>query len=939
MPQTDLVRRLSHSLLSRQLEQLSDRQLLHQFSSAHDHDAFAVLLQRHAGLVLSVCRRTLHEAHLADDAFQATFLLLVRKANSLRQGELLANWLFGVARRISLNLLHRRQRMQQHEHLAGAARSEAAPDRQWDDLLSILDEELAKLPARYRRPLLACYFRELTQDEAATELGLSARTLRRRLVKARKLLRVRLAARGVGLSAGLLLAAASTEKVEANMIEATMRALVSGSVSREVANLAATSAKLTTAFKIRLGIVIVLTVSALVGGFAKPRMPQVPAVQPKPMPKLQTAERRDRFNDPLPPGAIARLGTISLQHAGCPDRVDFSADSKELLSCGNGVIRHWQVETGHEIDHFDFREVGRQDVACCLTEDRKIAVVFHRELGNHYPITVETYYVETRKKIGDFQLPNTHFNYTTPLDSPARLIAVTNEKFDIWDVKAGRTISSIQLPDRNGVLGLCADADKLVTWDPESKISVFDAKTGERLHLIDGGIRDQFERHLLAPGGRWLLTKGFTPREMPSPETNPASKRLVMVPDNFYRVWDLEKGKLCGKMEAGSEAAFFDVAAISPDGRTALALSGNSFSQQSLGWYDIATQKLRATWPNDLQFGSVAALSPDQKTLAVASQHGGIRLWDVTNRREIHSFESHHGVVAHAAFSPDGRSALTIGADDMIAEWKLEDGRQMRRWRELAEGMNYSAYAANCLFAVKADPRPNGRITVWDLEKNREVRDFGPFRPHRAIDLSADGSRLTIVTNENGKCQMRNWDVESGKELNQFDVELSTDGNTHVWPLGDGRQVLTSGGQVSGYDQSSGHKLFHWSVRDQDEAKLYIDTRCTMRPSPDGRQIACLLPKNRGIQIRELDSGKTIRNLECDTAQFPHCYSPNGKLLAVPTNAITPSIIVWEVTTGKKKCEFSGHRGRIICLAFSPDGKKLLSGSEDCTALIWEIEP
>jgi hypothetical protein len=179
-----------------------------------------------------------------------------------------------------------------HERRAAAHRSEAQSVQPWDDLLQILDEELERLPGCYRRPLMACYLRELTQDEAASQLALSVRTLRRRLANGRELLRQRLAARGVGLSVVLGASVASSGKVEASLIDAAMAAIISNSIAPEVTGLAATTMQFTTALKIRIGMIAVLAMSVLVGVLASPMRPQVPGDRPRPKPKLLPGNRR-----------------------------------------------------------------------------------------------------------------------------------------------------------------------------------------------------------------------------------------------------------------------------------------------------------------------------------------------------------------------------------------------------------------------------------------------------------------------------------------------------------------------------------------------------------------------------------------------------------------------------------------------------------------------
>lgn len=186
-------------------DRLPDHELLDRFVRRCDPFAFETLLARHGPMVLAVCRRALHDPAAADDAFQATFLVLLQKASSLRRGELLGNWLYGVACRTVARAKVDAARRQRRE---GATPPRTPPDLLAEitarELVVAVDEELLRLPARYRAPLVACYLEGRTRDEAASELGWSLATLGRRLGRGRDLLRLRLARRGLTLSATLL---------------------------------------------------------------------------------------------------------------------------------------------------------------------------------------------------------------------------------------------------------------------------------------------------------------------------------------------------------------------------------------------------------------------------------------------------------------------------------------------------------------------------------------------------------------------------------------------------------------------------------------------------------------------------------------------------------------------------------------------------------------
>lgn len=180
-----------------------DRLLLTRFVESRDEAAFAAIVKRHGGLVLGVCRRATGNESLAEDAFQAAFLVLARDPGAAAKATSLAGWLFGIARRVSLAAKRNELRRCRRERQAARCESAGADTHEWDDLLRTVDEELDRIPEEDRSALIACFLREQTQDEAARELGWSLSTLRRRLERGKERLRNRLVRRGATLSAGL----------------------------------------------------------------------------------------------------------------------------------------------------------------------------------------------------------------------------------------------------------------------------------------------------------------------------------------------------------------------------------------------------------------------------------------------------------------------------------------------------------------------------------------------------------------------------------------------------------------------------------------------------------------------------------------------------------------------------------------------------------------
>ena len=223
-----LIQRFRRAALLRDGGGLTDGQLLDHFlapASSEPLDegdeglreaAFASLVRRHGPMVLGVCRRILNNTHDAEDAFQATFLVLVRKAASLRPRDTVGNWLYGVAYHTALKARARGVRRRFKEaQVKFMPRRDALTEDAGHDWQPLLDQELSRLPDKYREPVVLCELEGKTRKEAARHLGLPEGTLSGRLTTARRMLAKRLARRGVVLSAGALAAALSQNAASA----------------------------------------------------------------------------------------------------------------------------------------------------------------------------------------------------------------------------------------------------------------------------------------------------------------------------------------------------------------------------------------------------------------------------------------------------------------------------------------------------------------------------------------------------------------------------------------------------------------------------------------------------------------------------------------------------------------------------------------------------
>jgi RNA polymerase sigma factor (sigma-70 family) len=239
---SDLLRRVRTLFGSGVVAGLSDAELLERFrakrATAEDatleaEAAFAALVARHGPMVLGVCRRTLADANDVEDAFQATFLVLVRRARSVRVRDSLGRWLYGVARRVAAKARARRER--DRVRTAPLEGDPVAPDDQADriELLAALDEEVSRLPAKYQAPVVLCHLEGLTHAEAADRLRWPVGTVSGRLSRARNLLRDRLVRRGIAPGVALLtsegvLRAAVPELLATATVQAATRLAIGG---------------------------------------------------------------------------------------------------------------------------------------------------------------------------------------------------------------------------------------------------------------------------------------------------------------------------------------------------------------------------------------------------------------------------------------------------------------------------------------------------------------------------------------------------------------------------------------------------------------------------------------------------------------------------------------------------------------------------------------
>jgi RNA polymerase sigma factor (sigma-70 family) len=306
---SEVLQHLRRAVLLRDGTGRTDAQLLNDFVSRHDPAALAALVSRHGSMVWGVCRRVLGNHHDAEDAFQATFLVLVRKAAAIASPELLANWLYGVAHQTALKARATAARRRTRERQVNQMPEPAATEPEiWHALQALLDQELSRLPDKYRVAIVLCDLEGKTRKEAARELGVPEGTLAARVTRGRVMLAKRLTRHGLAVSGGglgvILAQNAASAGVPASVLSCTLEALslvaagqamAVGVISTQVAALTEGVLKSMLLRKLQVAVVLLLALGALgIGAAALPL--RTVAAEPPAAVSRSAVSRQDEGN-------------------------------------------------------------------------------------------------------------------------------------------------------------------------------------------------------------------------------------------------------------------------------------------------------------------------------------------------------------------------------------------------------------------------------------------------------------------------------------------------------------------------------------------------------------------------------------------------------------------------------------------------------------------
>jgi RNA polymerase sigma factor (sigma-70 family) len=933
----------------------SDAVLLSRWREQRDEAAFAALMARHGPMVFGVCRRILGDVQDAEDAFQATFLVLARKAANLRRPEALACFLYGIALRLA-----RKAR-------AAAARRPTAPIRpdtpepidprphpldvlSGRELLALLDAEMARLPEVYRLPLLLCLLQGRTVEEAARQLGWSIGSVRGRLARGRERLRQRLTRRGLDLSVGAA-ALLAPGVVPEKLLAESLRHL-GGPVPAAISALAG---GMMPAVKLKIiGLVVVLVTAVGLGAglslrdTPEPQTPDAPSPAAPP-PQAKDEPRRDRYGDPLPPGAIARLGSLRFRVPSEIKTLAFAPDGKTLAISSHAGLFLMDGASGKRRKRLPALGSNWTPYHLAFSLDGKRLLTGPTKLEKGGKSAVHVRDLTGERPPREYAMNEAGIITWLGWSSNGDPLALRADREAIYldELASGKTRRFVSNEPAKMDIGRFSPfrfayapaGQTLASLDDTGIVRVWDARTGRQRGRVTA--KNSNARSVaISRDGRKLATLGW----------------------EAVHLWDAATGKLLHTV--ATEQKYLTTIAFAPDGKTVATASGSG-----IRFWDVATGREKGRCQGEGADTECIAFSGDGRTLVTAERNmGALHLWDVATGKEKTGFVGHRDAPYGAEFSPDGRRLVSCRClDGAIHIWDTATGASLVRISRHPQWVRDAVFSADgrSLFSTWLDDQ----LWICDSvsgERRTVLKLEDPERPDTeqsawAMHLSDDGKTLMAFSYYHSKKKgagprseetlITAWDTSTHRQ--QFrrrrpgrDSRMALSADTRVlaapYPPMDeiarrrAEELAVMGRSVEQTlrleDAATGEPLLTFPMRTNPPSPLAF--------SPDGRLLAA-----NHWQRKAGETTATVQLWETATAAVAFAlpgavhgkvaFSPEGRLLAL--TAPSQEIRIWDLRLDRERRRFKGFDAEVTYLAFSPDGRRLVSGLNDSTLLIWDV--